>query len=129
MNITREFVNFLATKGFGTFGTSIFIGGVPQEAPDASMWVLSGGGTPSVKNETNNMRKKYVFNVYYRNKDAEDVYETLQELEELINSDACTQLGSYETLDMECTLFPTDQDLDIEDRTVGLLEVTATVYA
>ena len=67
--------------------------------------------------------------MYYRSKDQELVYDTLQELEEAINSDKCATLVDYETVEMEATSFPTDQDLDVEDRTVGLLQITITTYS
>jgi hypothetical protein len=128
MNIVRAFVDYLESLSFGNFGTDIFIGGVPQSAPDKCMWLLSSGGSPTNRNETNEMVKRYVVNVFYRNTDQEDVYDTLQEIEEAINGDSCVNLTGYDTLSMEATNFPTDQDLDNEDRTVGLLQVTITVY-
>lgn len=128
MNITRSFADFLVAQGFGTLSTDIFVGGVPQDAGNKALWLLSGGGSPTQTNVTNNKQKQYIINVFYRNTNQEDVYDTLQAIEELINSDACTQLGGYDTLDMTCTLFPTDNDLDVEDRTVGLLEITVTTY-
>jgi hypothetical protein len=128
MNITAAFKDFLVTEGFGVFGDDLFIGTIPQESPDKAMWILSGGGSPSSDKFTNNKEKQYIVSVFYRNTDQEDVYETLQRLEELVNSNGCTQLGDYDTFDMQCTLFPTDNDLDQEDRTVGLIEVTITIY-
>jgi hypothetical protein len=128
MNITEAFKDFLVAEGFGTFGSDLFIGTVPKSAPNNCMWILSAGGSPISRNITNNKQKQYIVSVFYRNTDQQDVYETLQELEELINSDGCTQLGSYNTFDIECTLFPTDNDLDMEDRSVGLIEVAITIY-
>ena len=129
MNVTKEFAEFLEDEGYGTLGTDLFVGGAPQDAPDVCYWVLSGGGSPTSTNLTNNKQKQYIINVFFRDTDQENVYEKLQAIEELINSDACTQLGSYEVLGIECTLFPTDNDLDVEDRTIGLLEATITIYA
>ena len=34
MNITHSFAQFMEDQGFGTLGTNLFIGAVPQDAPD-----------------------------------------------------------------------------------------------
>lgn len=72
--------------------------------------------------------KQYLISVYMRSLDASLVYDQLQALEESLNSDGCTSLNGYDTIDIEATTFPTDQDLDNEDRTVGLLQATITTY-
>lgn len=129
MNITKSFIQFMEDEGFGTFGTDIFIGGAPLEAPDPCWWVLSSGGTNTIKTHTGEKVKNYTINVFYRNTDAEDVYETLQTFEEDVNSAGCIQLDTYDTIEMEALLYPTDQDIDLEDRTVGVVEVAITVYS
>src|SRR4030067_2594247 len=128
MNISRSFVTYLEGLGYGTFGTDIFIGGVPVEAPDPCFWVLSAGGATERKNVTGGRVKRDLVALFYRNTDGGDVYETLQALEEEINKKQCTELADYDTVEMEATAFPTDQDLDVDDRTVGLLQVTITTY-
>lgn len=127
MNIVRSFANFLENRGYGTFGDDIFIGGAPLEA-DMCWWIVSGGGSSSIKNQTGERVKNYLISVFYRNIDAEDVYESLQELEEDLNSKECLELEDYETVEVEAISFPADQDLDSEDRTVGLLQVNLRVY-
>ena len=128
MNIAKAFTTYMESEGFGTFGTDLFIGGAPLEAPDSLWWVVSSGGAPESKNSTGEMLKEYTLGVYYRDIDTEQVYEKLQELEELINSVACVQLDSYDTVSMEAIGFPADQDLDDEDRTVGLLQVGILIH-
>ncbi len=128
MNITKAFTTYMESEGFGTFGGDLFIGGAPLEAPASCWWVVSSGGAPELKNSTGEMLKAYVLGVYYRDTDTEQVYEKLQQLEELINSIVCVQLDSYETVNMEALGFPADQDLDAEDRTVGLLQVTVVIH-
>jgi hypothetical protein len=128
MNISRAFANYIASEGFGTFGTDLFIGGAPLKAPDPLWWIVSSGGAPESKNSTGEMLKEYTLGVYYRNQDTEQVYEKLQALEELINSVGCVQLESYDTVSMEAVGFPADQDLDDEDRTVGLLQVGILIH-
>lgn len=127
MNIAKAFTTFLQANGFGTVGTDLFLGAAPKK-PSTCYWVIPAGGINKQKNVTNNKLKNYVLNVFYRNTSQVTVYENMQALEELINSDGCTQLTGYDTIEMEAILYPTDQDIDVQDRTVGLLEVTITTH-
>ena len=127
MNVIKDFVTFLDDNGFGTFGTDLFIGVAPVKV-STCYWVTAAGGINKQKNVTNNKLKNYVIDVFYRNTDQEAVYNNMQALEELINGDACTQLANYETIEMEATLFPADQDIDLNERTVALLQATVTIH-
>lgn len=118
----------MTAEGYGAFGTDIFIGAAPLEAKDAIFWIVAAGGSPIGKNHTGEKVKNYILSVFYRNTDAADVYEKVQAFEELINSGNCTQLNGYDTIEMSATSFATDQDLDNEDRTIGLIQVTLTIY-
>lgn len=129
MNITRSLALYLESLGFATLGTDMFIGGVAQDAPSASWWLTAAGGSPQSKNNTGELIKKYSVNVYFRDLDASNVYDTLQELEQTVNADNCTQLDGFDTIGIEATSFPTDQDIDNVDRTVGLVQITIEVYS
>lgn len=128
MNINKSFATYMEDQGYGTFGDDLYIGGVPLEAPDVCWWIISGGGASEPKNTTGERQKRYIVSVFYRDIDTEEVYEKLQALEEEINSVECIDLDGYETVEAEATIFPADQDLDSEERTVGLLQVTLTIY-
>lgn len=128
MNVARSFVTFLEDEGYGTFGTNIYVNVVPKEAPDTCIWVTKEGGAPETTNQTGEMVKNYILNVYYRSLTDQDVYDTMQAMEELINSDACTQLSGYDTIDMQATQFPVSEDIDDENRSIGLLQVTLRIY-
>lgn len=130
MNIAERFArSYLQDElGIGTFGQDIFIGSVPQSAPEAAWWLYTSGGGKTADTPVGGSMKQYQLDVLYRSVSAEDVYNKLQELEESINADGCTQLAGYDTIDIEATLFPADQDLDSENRTVGLLQVRITTY-
>ena len=128
MNIARSFVEYMEDLSMGTFGTDIFVGNIAMDAPNKAWWVLSSGGVTFGKNSTGERIKNYTLSVYYRNTDAEDVYETMQEFEDEINSKHCVQLDTYDTIEMEASVFPTDQDLDNEDRVVGLMQIKISVY-
>lgn len=128
MNIVRAFVDFMEDEGFGTFGSDLFIGVAPYDAEDACWWVIAAGGTPVLRNETGEKLKQYTLNVYYRSNDAADVYETLFDLEQSLNAGDCAELENFDTMDIEALLFPADQDIDAQERSVGLVQVTITIY-
>lgn len=131
MNIVEAFANWLQSNNFGTFTTeprTLFIGGVPEDGPDEAYWLLSGGGANVGKNTTGEKQKNYIISVFYRNTDGKEVYDKLQAIEELINSKECFDLTDHTVIEAEATVFPTDQDLDIDDRTVGMLQTTITAY-
>lgn len=128
MNITRAFVEYLETLLGITFGQGIYIGGAPLDAEDGIYWVTMTGGSPETKLVTGEMTKNYRLNVYYRDTDEQAVYDNLQSLEEAINADGCTELAGYDTMDMEAFVFSVDDDIDAEDRTVGLLQVNLSTH-
>jgi hypothetical protein len=128
-NITESFANYMEAEGYGTLGIDLYIGGIPLDSPNQSWWILSSGGGAVIKASTNNKLKNYMINVYYRDTDAQNVYNTLQAFEETINSAGCPEISGYDVIEAEVTLYPTDQDIDNENRTIGLAEVTLTVYS
>lgn len=129
MNISASFAEYMEDILLGTVGTDIEVGGVPQDAPEACWWVIPQGGGPEQVNQTGEMLKNYVLNVYYRDTNQESVYNSLQLLEETVNSGNCTQLDGFDTISMQATSFATDEDIDSEERTVGLVQVTIKVYS
>lgn len=128
MNIAKSFVEYMEDQLLGTFGDDIFIGVAPQGAPDKCYWINTSGGAPQSRNQTGEVIKNYVLDVFYRNTDAEDVYDTIQALEILLNNGNCTQLSGFDTIEIQATLFPTDQDIDNQERTVGLIQVGVKTY-
>lgn len=127
-NITKSFADFLDTEGYGIVGTDIYIGGIPLNAPDPCWWIVSSGGNNKSKNQTGEKQKNYIISVFYRSLNAQDVYDTLEQLETFINQDNCIDIPGYDIIETEATAFPADQDIDNEDRTVGLVQITLTVY-
>ncbi len=127
MNIAESFVTYMEGLGLGTLGTDIFIAGAPKSAPASCWWVVLNGGIP-LKTDTGEVQKEYSLNVYYRSNSQSGVYDQLNNFEIEVNKAHCTQLTGFDTIDMSAITFPTDQDLDNEDRTVGLTQVTITTY-
>lgn len=128
MNIARAFVTYMEGLGLGTFGTDIFIGAAPVNATDPLWWVITSGGASQPQNDTGERLKDYTLSIYYRSTDAQDVYDQLQDFEEEVNSNGCATLDDFDVVDMSAISFATDQDLDAEDRTVGLVQVRVRVY-
>lgn len=127
MTILESFAQLMADNGFGVLGTDLFLGSAPNE-PTSLWWIVALGGTPTVRADTGEKIKEYILTVFYRNNDAQDVNQRLQELEEFLNNKDCKDLSGYDTLDIEASGFFTDNDLDLEDRALGSIEVTAKVY-
>lgn len=129
MTIKRALAQFMQDSGFGVYNTDLFLGSIPVERKlAAGWWILGGGGAPIIKNQTGEKAKAYILTVFYRDSDAEIVDQKLQSLEEKVNSKGCLDLDNYETIEMEATGFQSDSDIDLEDRTIGSVEVTITVY-
>lgn len=129
MNIVEAFIEYMIAAGFGTaLGTDVFIGSVPQDAPSTAYWLTTAGGGILSKNATGEKQKSYLLQVFYRNMDAEDVYNELQELEIELNKPNCAQLTGFDTIEMEAVSFPTDNDIDLEERTVGVIQVVVRTY-
>lgn len=131
MNIVESFATYLQdTLSLGTIGQDIYLGQAPSslEAPDSLYWITSSGGDKTIKLKTGEAVKQYIVEIFHRGRDYKAVYDNMQDLEVDINKGQCPQLSGYDTLDIEATTFPVDNDLDQEDRKIGLLRVTMTVY-
>lgn len=130
MNLAEAFATYLATLTGSTLGQTLFIGEAPSsdKVADAIWWIVENGGSVISKNSTGEARKSYQIEVYYRNRDYKAVKDGLYALEEDLNCDGCSQISGYDTIDIEATTFPIDNDLDSEDRKIGLLQVNITTY-
>lgn len=130
MSLASAFAPYLATQSGSTIGQDLFIGQIPSsnKAPDAAWSVSSSGGNKEISLQSGESVKNYLLEVRYRNRDYETVYEKLNSLEEALNAGDCTQLTGFETLSIEATTFPIDDDLDSEDRKIGMLVATVLTY-
>lgn len=126
--IAKSFSTYMEAEGYGIFGTDLFIGSAPDGALDDCWWIIFSGGSSQIKNKTGERVKVYVLDVYHRGTDSASVDQNLQAFEEQINSIHCDQLDGFDTVEMEAVNFASDQDLDVEDRSVGLVQVQVTVY-
>lgn len=131
MNLAYSFATYIQDElSLATIGQDLFIGQIPSsnKAPDEVWSVTASGGDKVTKLSTGESVKQYIVEVRYLSRDYESVYENMQSIEESINADLCTQLTGYDTLDLEATTFPIDDDLESEDRKIGLLQITITTY-
>lgn len=130
MSLVSAFATYLAGVTGTTLGQTLFIGEAPssKKVADAIWWIVENGGSVLQKNATGEATKSYQFNVFFRSRDYEAIKDGLYELEEDLNCDNCSQISGYDTIDIEATTFPIDNDLDSEDRKVGLLQVNITTY-
>jgi hypothetical protein len=130
MSLIRAFATFLESAGFGTFETDLFIGGAPSSnvAPSTLWWLKSYGGTPAIRLRTGEMVKTYQVQVFYRDYDPKNVEDKLFALEERLNDRNTPQLVGFNTVETEAFTFPYDNDLDDEERKIGLLQANITIY-
>lgn len=130
MTLVAALGQYLQDNSIATLGQDLILGRAPtsSETSDDLWWIINTGGGTLSKNQTGESRKQYTALVYRRGRNYRTIDEQLLTLEEQLNCDGCTQLEGFDTLDIEATIFPTDDDLDSEDRKVGLLQVTITTY-
>lgn len=130
MTIAQSFVKYLEDQGYGTFGQDIFLYRVPNSLKTQTdlMWIIPSGGSPVSSNATGEKQKAYQMLVYYRSNSARQVDEALSLLENQLNCPSCVELEGFELVSIEATQFAADQDLDSENRMVGMIQVQLTVY-
>lgn len=130
MTISKSFVDFLEKKGYGVFGQNIFLYRVPNSLKTETelLWVIPSGGQPIRLNQTGEMVKEYSFLIYYRSMSAEKVDKALNDLEQVLNCSSCVSLDGFELVSIRATQFPADQDLDAENRMVGMINCAIQVY-
>lgn len=125
-NIVEAFAEYLESSSVATLGTDLFIGEAPTD-PDALWWLTGNGGNPETKAATGERIKTYQVGVFYRDRSGKNVYDRLFALEDQLNSGSIDLTG-FDTVEVQAITFPIDQDLDDEDRKVGLLQAQLTIY-
>lgn len=130
MNVVRAFADYLQSAGVATLGQDLFISRAPSsnKATDRIFWLKAGGGPVLRKSVNGSTRKNYVIEIYHRGVNTEGIHETLQELGEDLTCAGCVTLAGYDVVEVATNGPWTDQDLDNEERTVGLLQATITIH-
>lgn len=126
--VGEAFVKFLEDKGFGTFGTDLYLGQLPLEAPDEAWLVIVAGGSPDMVLPDGGMMKIYTFNVYRRSLAGKEIERQLFSLEETLNCSTCVNLDGFETIYSRATQFAQDTDLENENRRIGLIQAQVRLF-
>lgn len=130
MNIAQAFADYLEEIGFGILGVDLFISRVPSgtNAPGDAKWIVGRGGFQVYRTVTGEEGRQASLSLYMRSYDAQLVYDSLEALDARISCSGCLELEGYNVIEVETSGPFADQDLDDEERTVGLLEITVTLY-
>lgn len=130
MSVQSTFASYLASQVGATIGQDMFIGQAPSsnKVADSIWWVTASGGDILKDLMTNGKVKNYLVEVFYRNRDYDVVYDKLHDLEEDLNSAGCVDLAGFDCVKVDASTFPIDNDLDAEDRKIGLLQARLTIY-
>lgn len=126
--VGEAFVKFLEDRGIGTFGTNLFLGEIPLDAPDNAWLVVVGGGNPEMVTLDGSMIKLYTLNIYHRSLAGKEIERELFSLEEDLNRTSCVQLEGFETIYSRATNFAQDTDLENENRRIGLLQAQIRLF-
>ena len=130
MTLSQSFVKFLEEKGYGIFGQNIYLYRVPNSKKTETeiLWLIPTGGFPAQVNKTGEMMKTYQFLINFRSNSARKVDEVMNDLEQTLNCAHCVSLDGFELVEIRATQLPSDQDLDSENRMVGMINCQVTVY-
>lgn len=128
--ISEAFIAYLQAQGIATFGTDLFLNQVPSSlvTQDNVYWIITSGGGPIQSLRSGEKIKQYYISIYYRSTSNKDVERKLFALEELLNCAECVQLTGFDVISVSAEQFPSDRDLDNEERRVGFLQSTIRVY-
>lgn len=78
-DVTLAFANYLQTAGFGTYGTNIFVGYIPENTD--AIWLEQVGG-----NQNNYVpMQEAVINIYIKNTNAATAVDTLNQVKNYIH--------------------------------------------
>ena len=126
--VGEAFVGLLEGEGYGVFGSNLFLGVIPLDAPDEAWLVTVSGGNPDLVTLDGSMLKAYTFSVYRRSIAGKDMERSLFDLEEMLNRASCVNLEGFETIDSVATQFAQDTDLENENRRIGVVQAQVRLF-
>lgn len=126
--VGEAFRDFLVDKGFGTFNVDLYLGEIPDDAPDDAWLILVSGGNPDTVTLDGSMMKLYTFSVYRRSTSGKDIERKLFSLEEMLNCESCVNLTGFETIYSRAIQFAQDLDLENENRRIGLIQAQVKLF-
>lgn len=130
MSLAEAFASYLEILLNVNIGQTLWIGEAPSsnKVADDIWWLIASGGGRETDNITGEAVKDYSIEIYCRSRNYKTVYTQLQDLEEDLNCRDCVQLEGYETISVKAQVLSIDDDLDGEDRKVGLLQANVKIY-
>lgn len=128
MTVAKAFANYLVAANGLTLGTNLFISRVPSsnQASDPVWWLKQSGGQVVSRTTQGGALKQYLIEVNMRAYGGEAVDEALQALGDSLTTSFVT-FDEYDLYQIEPNGPWTDQDLDNEERSVGLLQVKVII--
>jgi hypothetical protein len=137
MNLIRAFAAYMEASGVATYDKDLFISRAPSsntfdqdgdEIPQNIWWLKAAGGSQPANPNFRGQLGTSTIEVYYRDRDPEIVYDKLTELAADLSCNGCLALDGFEVVGVTTTGPFVDQDVDAENRMVGLLQVNITTY-
>lgn len=124
-NIVEAFRDWMETESLATPGQDLFISKAPTGT--TAYWLVASGGNTGVRYPNGGGITDTTISVYYRDPEPKNVYDNLEALRDSVECAGCLELEGYTVVSIYTTGPFADQDLDSEDRTVGLLEITLSL--
>lgn len=129
-NLARDFVTVMEELELGTFGNDIFISRWPtgKSIPNKCWLVKADGGEIQSRLVTGELRQTFVLSVRLRAVNPEDVYNALYALQSQLGCEECLSLEWYNVIEVSTSGPFVDEDIDLEERTIGEILFTITTY-
>ena len=128
--VARAFRQWMGANGFGTLTgpeANVYINNVPDDAPDNSWWIVTGGGDVNELLVTKESIQQFVVQVFYRDKSGEVVEHDLFALNQRVNKRGWKELEGFDLYSIQADM-PEDNDKDVENRPQGTLSVAIQIY-
>lgn len=122
MSVAEAYRDWMETNGIATSGQDLYLSKAPIGS--TAYWITASGGSTGERYPNGGGTVNTAISVYYRDPDPKKVYDNLEALRDETECAGCLDLEGYTVISIYTTGPFADQDLDSEDRTVGLLEVT-----
>ena len=126
--IGREVIDFLCEELDLVFGDDIFFMRVPVTGKKAIFWLIQNGGYVERQLKTRQKVKTYSYMLRYRDIKAKDVDEMIFKTETILNRLSCIKFKNFYVYSVQVNSLGTDEDVDVQDRYVGSLSLTVSIY-
>lgn len=126
--IGREVIDFLCKELDLVFGDDIFFMRVPTTGNKPVFWLIQNGGYVDRQLKTRQKVKTYSYMLRYRDAKAKDVDEMIFKTETILNRLSCIKFKNFYVYSVQVNSLGTDEDVDVQDRYVGSLSLTVSIY-